>query len=144
MGEDTGNPLEVAYTEWAEEGDRGMDGDREEAVGPGPVQVQEREQVQGDVGDGFADVVVEGNVQAVEVGSGHIHRVDSSRMAGDHNFHIDSGKGEVRTWQADQVAGCDNGVKGVVAEAGQCARTNNCHDGRTVYDQTVVGSEKSG
>ena len=73
MEEDTSNPLEVADTERVEEDDHGMDGGWEEVMGPEPVLVQEREQAQGDVGDELAGVVVEGNVQAVEVGSDHIH-----------------------------------------------------------------------
>jgi hypothetical protein len=74
-----------------------------------------------------------------------IHQVDSSRMEGGHSFHTGSEEVEVRTWQADQVVGCDNGVKGVGAVvAAQCARTNNYHDGRTECDQRVVGSGKSG
>jgi hypothetical protein len=67
MGEDTSNPLEVADTEWVEEGDHGMDGGLEEVMGPEPVLVQEQEQARGDVGDELVGVVAEGNVQAVEV-----------------------------------------------------------------------------
>jgi len=144
MGEGTSNPPEVAYTGWVEGDEHGMDGGREEAMNPEPVLVREPELAQGDVGDELVGVVVEGSVQAVEAGNGHTHRVDPSRMEEGHSFHIGSEGGEVHTWQADQVGGCDSGVKGVAAVAAQFARTSNCHDGHTVYDQRVVGSGRSG
>jgi len=99
MGEDTSNPLEVADTERVEEGEHGMGDGLEGAMGPEPALVQEQEQARGDVGGEFVGVVVEGNVQAVEVGSDHIHWADSSRMEGDHSFHIGSEEVEVRTRQ---------------------------------------------
>jgi len=86
--------------------------------------------------------VVEGNVQAVVAGNGHIHR--PSQMEEVHSFRIGSEEGEVHTLQADQVVGYDNGVMGEVAAAAQFARTSNCHDGRTVCYQRAVGLGKSG
>jgi hypothetical protein len=141
--EDTSSPPEVADTEQVEEGDHEMDGGWEEVLNPELVLVlvQGQEQEQGGVGDELVGVVVGGNVQ-VEVDSAHIRQVDSSRLEGDHSFHIGSGEGEVRMWQADQVVGCDSGVKGVVVAAAQYARTNNCHDGRTVFDRRVAGLGK--
>ena len=75
MGEDMNNPLEVADTERAEEGEHGMDDEWEGAMDPerSLMQAQEQAQARGDVGDELAGVVVEGNVQAVEVGSDHSH-----------------------------------------------------------------------
>lgn len=143
MEEDTSNPPEVADTEREEEDDHGMDGERE-AMGPKPALVQVQVQARRDVGDELVGAVVEGNVQAVEVGSDHIRQIDSSQMEGVHSFHMDSGEVGVRTWQVDQIVGCDNGVKGVAAAAAQCARTNNYHDGRTEYGQGVVVSGKLG
>jgi len=51
MEEGTRNLPEVVYTKQGEGGDYGMDGGRGEAMGPEPVQVREREQAQGGVGD---------------------------------------------------------------------------------------------
>lgn len=126
---------------WAGEGDHGMDDGLGEVMGLKPVLLWEQERAREDVGGELVGVVVVGNAQAV--GNGHIHQADSSRMEGDHSFRIGS-EVEVRTWQADQVEGCDNGAKGVVAVVVQFARTNNCHDGRIEHDQRVVGSGKSG
>lgn len=119
-----------------------MDGELEEAAVP--VLGQEQGQEQGGVDDEAVGVVVEGNVQAEEVGNDRTHQVGSSRMEGDHSFRIDSGEEEVRMWQADQVVECDSGVKGVAAAVARWARTNNCHDGHTVYDRMVVALEKPG
>jgi len=138
------NPSEVVYTERVEGGDHGLDGGQEEGVGREPVLVQEQEQAQGDVGDGFAGVVVEGNVQMVVADNGHIRQVDPSQMEEGRRFRIGSEEGEVHMLQADQVGACDNGVKGVAAAAAQFARTSNCHDGRTVCYQRVVGLGKLG
>jgi hypothetical protein len=89
--------------------------------------------------------VAEGNVQVVEeAGNDRIHRVDSSRMEGDHRFHIDSVEAEDHMWQVDQAVGCDNGVKEVVAAVVQCAHRSNCHDGHTGCDQRMAGSGKWG
>ena len=73
MGEDTSNPLEVADTERVEEGEHEMGDGWEGAMGPELALAQEQEQARGDAGGELAGVVVEGNVQAVEVGSDHIH-----------------------------------------------------------------------
>ena len=147
MGEDTSNLQEVADTKQGEEGDHGTDDGR--ALDPELVLVPEQEQERGDVGDELVGAVVEDNVQGVEVGNDHTRRAGSSQTEGDHSFHIDSEEVEVRTWQADQVVGCDNDVKDVAAAAAaavaaQCARMNNSHDGRTDYGQRVVVSGKSG
>ena len=144
MEEGTSTPSEVVYTERVEGGDHGMDGGREEVMGPVPVPVQEREQVQGDVGDELADVVVEGNVQAVVADSGHTHRVDPSQTEEGHSFHIGNEEVEAHTLQADQVVECDNGVMPVAAAVARFARTSNSHDGRTVCCQRAAGSGKSG
>lgn len=146
MGEDTSNLLEVADTKQGEEGDHGMDDGRGVALDPELVLVLGQEQERGDVGDELVGVVVEDNVQGVEVGNDHTRRAGSSQTEGDHSFHIDSEEAEVRTWQAVQVVGCDNGAKDVVvaAVAAQCARMNNSHDGRTDYGQRVVVSGKLG
>ena len=145
MRVDTSNPLEVADTERMGVGDHGMDDGREEVVSPEPVLVQEQTQVRGGVDDELVGVAEEGNVQAVEVGSDHIHWVDSSRMEGGHSFHMDSEKVEVRTWPVGLAVGCDSGVKGVgAAGVARCVRTNNYHDDRIECDRRVVASEKSG
>jgi len=75
MGEDTSNPSGVADTDQVEGGAHGMGDGREGAMDPAPApgQEQEQAQAQGDVGDELAGVAVEGNVQAVEVDSDHIH-----------------------------------------------------------------------
>jgi len=144
MEEGTSNPPEVVYTKRVEGGDHEMGGGREGVMGPEPVQVQVQAQAQGDVGGELADVVVEGNVQTVAADNGHIHQVDPSQTEEGHSFHIGSGEGEVHMLQVDQVAGCGNGVMGVVGAVARFARMSNCHDGRTVYYQRVVGLGKSG
>jgi len=97
MGEGTSNPLEVGDMEWAEGGDHGMDDGWEGVVRPELVLVREQAQARGDVGDEMVGVAAEDNVQAAEVGNGHIHQVDSNRMEGDHSFHIGSEEVGVHT-----------------------------------------------
>jgi hypothetical protein len=143
MGEDTSNQ-QGADMKLVEEGDHEMGDEKGEVMGRVPVPVREREQTRRDAGGELVGVVVaEGNVQTEEAGSDHIHRVDSSRMEGDHNCHTDSGEVEDHRWQGDRVVEYDNDAKEVAVVA-QRAHTNNFHDDRTECDQRVVGSVKSG
>jgi hypothetical protein len=143
MKEGTNNPLEVADMKLVGEGGHGMDDEKGEVMDQELVLVREREQAQGDAGGELVGVVVGGNVQA-GAGNDRIHRVDSSRVEGDHSFHIDSGEVADHMWRADRVVGCDSGVKEVEAAEVQCVHTNNYHDDHIECDRRVAGSGKSG
>ena len=124
-----------------EGGGRGVGDEKQEAMDPEPVLGRALGLAQGDADGESVCVVVGGNVQVVEAGNDRIRWVGSSQVAGDHNFHTGSEEVEVRTWQAGRAVGCDNGVKGEVAAAAQCAHTSNCYDGRIVSDRVAVESE---